>query len=43
MLFASGEGMQTKLLELFNKCWEEEHMPEEWFQTLVSKLHKSLN
>ena len=31
MLFTSGEVMQEEILELFNKCWEEEGVPEEWF------------
>lgn len=40
MLFTSGEAMQREMLELFNKCWREEEMPEEWFQTLVSYIYK---
>ena len=36
MLFTSGEAMRREILELFNKCWREESMPEEWFHTLVS-------
>ena len=40
MIFTSGEVMQREMLELFNKCWREEDMPEEWFQTLVSYIYK---
>ena len=28
MIFTSGEVMQKEILELFNKCWREEEMPE---------------
>ena len=40
MLFTSGEILQREMFELFNKCWREEAMPEEWFQTLVSYIYK---
>ena len=40
MLFTSGEVTQREILELFNKCWEEEGMPGEWFHTLVSYIYK---
>ena len=40
MLLTSGEVMQREVLELFNKCWREESMPEEWFHTLVSYIYK---
>ena len=39
MLFTSGEVIQKETLELFNKCWEEEGTPEEWFHTLVSYIY----
>ena len=40
MLFTSGEVMQREILELLNKCWEEEGISEEWFHTLVPYIYK---
>ena len=40
MVDRAGERFLEFLLELYNKCWEKEEIPADWYETLLSYIYK---